>query len=200
MLAGGALICATHNAGKLAEVRRMLLPLGVMVRSAPEMGLPVPKETAQDFAGNARLKAEAAVRATGLPSLADDSGLCVDALGGAPGVDAAALLETADGRDPGVGMRRLRDLVLANGTAFPALVRFIAALVLVRPGGDSVLATGVVAGQLVWPPRGASGHGFDPMFQPMGMALTFGECPPAAKDALGHRGRALRALCALCFT
>ncbi len=178
----------------------MLLPLGVAVRSAVEMGLPEPAETARDFAGNARLKAVAAMRATGLPALADDSGLCVDALGGAPGVDTAALLETEQGRNPDIGMQRLSDLVLAAGTDFPAAARFVAVVNFVHPAGDDILAWGAVDGQLVWPPRGDSGHGFDPMFRPAGMIQTFSECPAAVKDALSHRGRALRALFAIGFT
>ena len=195
-IAGGTLLVATHNAGKLAEFARMLAPLGIACRSAAELGLPEPEETEESFLGNARIKAHAALLATGLPALADDSGLEIDALDGAPGVRTADWAQTPSGRDFGQAMARAWAALDAAQAPEPRRARFRCTLVLARPGADDVSFDGAVAGRLVWPPRGAAGHGFDPMFEPDGHDRTFAEMAPAEKDAISHRAAALRQLTA----
>jgi XTP/dITP diphosphohydrolase len=198
--AASIILLASHNTGKVAEVRRILEPMGIRVQSAGDAGLPEPAETAPDFAGNARLKALSAMQATGLSALADDSGLVVDALDGRPGVATAELLMTDRGRNAAVGMRRVAEALWEAGASFPSPARFVSVLVLVRPLRDEVLAAGEVRGYLVWPPRGAGGHGLDAMFLPQGCEQTFGEMANDEKDNISHRGRALRALLDHCFT
>lgn len=187
------LLVATHNAGKLDEFRQLLAPLGVQVTGAAELGLAEPEETGTTFLENARIKAQAAMAATGLPALADDSGLEVDGLGGAPGVYTADWAEGPGGRDFLRAMTRVHDELIARGAARPWTGRFRCTLVLAQPDGAERVFEGAVEGELVWPVRGALGHGFDPMFVPEGRGRTFAEMTAAEKNAISHRGRALAA-------
>jgi len=187
--AGGRLAIATHNPGKLREFADLLRPLGVAAVSAGELDLPEPDETAPDFVGNARIKALAAATASGLPALADDSGFCVAALGGAPGVLSARW--AGPGKDFAAAMARVHQDM---GAAADRRAWFVAALCLAWPDGRTATYVGRVDGEAVWPPRGALGFGYDPMFVPHGQAVTFGEMPPAAKHAISHRARAFAQL------
>jgi len=198
---GDRLVIATHNGGKLSEFRHLLEPFGLQLHAAAELGLPEPDETGTTFAQNARLKAHAAAAEAGLPALADDSGLCVDAIGGQPGVYTANWAGSASngGRDYMVGMRRLEDTLQAAGATTPAARRgsFNATLCLAWPDGSDELYVGRVDGTLVWPPRGDKGFGFDPVFMPDGFDITFGEMSAAEKHSwapgqtgLSHRARA----------
>jgi XTP/dITP diphosphohydrolase len=194
------LVLASHNPGKLAELQSLLAPHGVAITSSRELGLPEPAETGRTFAANTRLKAHAAAQATGLPALADDSGLEVRGLGGAPGVHSARW--AGPERNFGKAMARVRDELSAHFGAFERADRraaFVAVLCLAWPDGHDELAEGRVEGELVDPPRGAAGFGYDPMFVPAGACRTFGEMGAADKAKLSHRARALRRLVALCF-
>ena len=192
---GSRLVIATHNPGKLAEIAELLAPHGVLATSAGELGLPEPEETGADFVGNARLKALAAASASGLPALADDSGFCVAALGGAPGVYSARW--AGPGKDFAAAMQRVRDEAGANADR---RAWFACALCLAWPDAHTETFFGRVDGTRVWPPRGTNGFGYDPMFVPGGSALTFGEMAPEEKHATSHRARAFRQLLAACFT
>ncbi len=183
------LVIATHNKGKLREFQALLSPfVGEMV-SAGELGLPEPEETGTTFQENALIKARAAAKASRLPALADDSGLCVKALSGEPGIYSARW--AGPGKDFMKAMRRIHEELAENEdrSAF-----FIAALALVWPDGREELFEGRCEGTIVWPPRGDKGHGYDPCFQPAGETRTFAEMKAAEKDAQSHRGRAVRAL------
>ena len=193
------LLVATHNAGKLDEMRALLAPYGVEVVGAAQMGLSEPAETEDSFAGNARIKARAAMQATGLPVLADDSGISVDALGGAPGVYTADWAETGQGRDFAMAMQRTWTEVQATGTPAPHAAQFRCTLVLMWPDGHEALFEGVLPGQVVWPPRGAEGHGYDPIFQPDGHQVTLGEMSAEMKNSLSHRARAVAQMIEACF-
>lgn len=197
---GQTLLVATHNAGKLEEFREILGPLGITVTSAKEHGLAEPVETETTFVGNARIKAYAAAQATGLPALADDSGLEVAALNGAPGVYTADWAETPTGRDFILAMTRTHDALIAANAPQPWDARFCCTLVLAWPDGHDEVFEGHANGTLVWPRRGADGHGYDPMFQPRGETRTFAEMTHAEKNALSHRGAAIAALLKGCFT
>jgi len=185
---GDRLVIATHNAGKRDEIAALLAPYGIETVSAAALGLPEPAETGASFAENATLKAVAAARAAGLPALADDSGFCIAALGGGPGVRTADVAMLPDGsRDHSVGMARVR----ANlGEPADVSASFVCALALAFPDGAVAVFEGRVDGTWVWPPRGVNGFGFDPMFVPEGGVETFGELAPAAKHAISHRARA----------
>ncbi len=196
---GKRLLVATHNAGKLDEMRALLAPYGVEVVGAAEAGLAEPVETEDTFAGNARIKACAAVEETGLPALSDDSGICVDALNGAPGVYTADWAETGNGRDFGMAMRRTWDELDAAGAPAPRKAQFRCTLVLMWPDGHDEIFEGVLPGQVVWPPRGAEGHGYDPIFMPDGHDVTLGEMSPQMKNSLSHRARAVEKLIGGCF-
>lgn len=198
---GDRLVIATHNSGKLSELGALLEPFGLDLVSAGELGLPEPDETGTTFVENARLKAHAAARATGLMALADDSGLSVDAIGGQPGVYTAnwAGSTSNGGRDYGVGMRRVEDALQAAGASTPAERRgaFNATLCLAHPDGRDTIFVGKVEGTMVWPPRGSKGFGFDPVFMPDGYDVTFGEMTAEEKHSwapgrtgLSHRARA----------
>ena len=196
---GAKLLIATHNAGKLAEFRELFSPLGIVLISAKDLDLPEPDETGTTFAQNARLKAHAAASAADMVALADDSGLCVDALDGEPGVYTADWAATPNGRDYQMAMRRVEDRLQAIGANSPGLRKgsFNATLCLAHPDGRDDLYVGQVSGTMVWPPRGDKGFGFDPMFMPDGFDITFGEMPSSAKHAwapgqtgLSHRARA----------
>lgn len=193
----GRLVLASHNAGKLREVKALLAPHGLEVVSAGELGLPEPEETEGTFLGNAAIKALAAARATGLPALADDSGFSVAALGGDPGVrtaDWAAL--PGGGRDYMAGMAKVEER--ARGAA-DRRAWFTCALVLAWPDGRTEGFEGEAHGRWVWPPRGARGFGYDPMFLPDGGAETFGEMDPALKAGINHRARAFALLAGNCL-
>jgi XTP/dITP diphosphohydrolase len=191
--AGDTLVVASHNPHKIAEIEALLAPRGLRVRSAATLGLDEPEETGETFDENARLKATAAARVSGLPALADDSGLLVDALGGAPGVQSARWAGPAG--DFAAAMRAIEERLAAAGAATAAQrrARFVAVLCLARPDGEADLYRGEVAGRLVWPPRGTNGFGYDPIFAPDGHARTFAEMTPAEKGALSHRARAFAA-------
>lgn len=198
--AGDRLLVATHNQGKLEEIAHLLGPFGVSVVGAAELGLAEPDETEDTFVGNARIKAHAAAQATGLPALADDSGLCVDALGGAPGVRTADWAEGPGGRDFGRAMERTCRALEEAAAPYPRLAQFRCTLVLAWPDGHDEVFEGMIAGDLVWPPRGDMGHGYDPMFRPLGAQVTFGELDRWEKNLISHRADAFRKLVAGCFT
>lgn len=197
---GTQLLVATHNQGKLEEISALLAPYGVACTGAAGHGLPEPAETEDSFVGNARIKAHAAARATGLPALADDSGICVDALGGAPGVFTADWAETPDGRDFTLAMTRTWEALQQANAPEPRTARFCCTLVLAWPDGDDAVFEGQMPGQIVWPMRGQQGHGYDPIFQPDGQTLTFGEMDRWEKNQISHRADAFRKLIAGCFT
>ena len=194
------LVLATHNPGKLRELQALLEPRGIEVVSAAELRLPEPVEDGRTFEDNARIKARAAAGAAGLPALADDSGLAAMGLDGAPGVHSARWAEP--GKDFGAAMARVREELATRFGSFAAADRraaFVAALCLAWPDGHEELTQGRVDGHLVDPPRGNGGFGYDPMFVPEGRSETFAEMAPEAKQALSHRGRALRELLERCF-
>ena len=189
------LVVASHNEGKVAEIRALLAPYGIETVSAAELGLPVPEETETTFAGNAALKAHAAAKASGLPALADDSGLEIDALGGAPGIYTADWAETGQGRDFMQAMTRAWTEVQASGHPPPHTACFNACLCLAWPDGHAETILGQAHGTLTWPPRGAHGFGYDPMFVPdAGDGRTFSEMPHEEKEAISHRTDAFRQL------
>ncbi len=194
------LLVATHNAGKLDEFRQIMTPLGITVTSAADHNLPEPPETGTTFVENARIKAHAAAQATGLPALADDSGLEVTALDGAPGVYTADWAETPNGRDFVAAMEKTHAALLSKGAPQPWQARFCCTLVLAWPDGHDEVFEGHAPGTLVWPRRGQDGHGYDPMFQPQGENRTFAEMRAEEKNALSHRGAAIARLMQGCFT
>jgi XTP/dITP diphosphohydrolase len=196
LLAGPKLVLATHNAGKVREVADLLAPWGLEVVSAGGLGLPEPAETEETFLGNARIKALAAARASGMPALADDSGFSVAALDGAPGVRTADWAETPAGRDYALAMGKVEKLARH---ARDRRAWFSCALVLAWPDGHSEGFCGEAHGRWVWPPRGAQGFGYDPMFVPDGHAETFGEMTPEAKHAISHRAAAFARFAAACL-
>ena len=197
---GDTLVVATHNRGKLEEIADLLRPYPIALRSAAELRLPEPDETEDSFVGNARLKAHAAARSTGFVALADDSGLCVDALGGDPGVYTADWAETPQGRDFGMAMARVWAALETAKAAVPRRAQFHCTLVLAWPDGADLVFEGEMPGQLVWPPRGSQGHGFDPMFQPDGYPMTCGEMDRWEKNRISHRGTAFARFREECFT
>lgn len=196
---GARILIATHNAGKLEEMKQLFAPLGVDVVGAPELDLAEPEETENTFVGNARIKAHAAVKATDLPALADDSGIEVQALDDAPGVYTADWAETPTGRDFVMAMTKTHDKLEAVNAPHPRRARFCATLVLAWPDGHEEIFEGRVNGTLVWPMRGTIGHGYDPMFQPDGYDVTFAEMDPEEKNRVSHRADAFRKLIAGCF-
>jgi len=193
---GDTLLVATHNQGKLEEIAHLLDPLGIAVTSAKDHGLPEPAETGTTFVENARIKAHAAAKATGLPALSDDSGIVIDALDGAPGVYTADWAETPTGRDFVLAMTRAHDELEKVGAPFPRTARFCCTLVLAWPDGHDEVFPGVMEGEIVWPMRGDQGHGYDPIFQPAGYTLTFGEMDRWEKNRISHRADAFRKLVA----
>lgn len=197
--AGGRLVVATHNAGKLAEIAELLAAYPVEVISAASLGLPEPAETEESFVGNARIKAHAAAQASGLPALSDDSGIEIDALGGAPGVHTADWAEGPGGRDFVRAMTRTHEALLANGAVEPWTARFRCTLVLAWPDGHDEVFEGRAEGRCVWPMRGDRGHGYDPMFEPAGHAVTFGQMAPEEKNRISHRADAFARLVAGAF-
>jgi XTP/dITP diphosphohydrolase len=205
----GRLVIASHNEGKVREIRELLGPYGVDPVSAGELDLPEPEEIGVSFMENADLKARAAADLSGLPALADDSGLCVEALGDRPGIFSARWAyvdphvspeagagEVTGERDFGLAMRRVQDELEALGPEASRNAHFVCALALCWPDGHAEWFEGRVDGTLVWPPRGDEGFGYDPMFVPAGREQTFGEMDPAEKHAISHRADAFRKLVA----
>ncbi|MEM7446149.1 MAG: RdgB/HAM1 family non-canonical purine NTP pyrophosphatase [Pseudomonadota bacterium] len=194
---GDTLLIASHNGGKVREIADLLRGRVANFPSAADHGLTDPEETGETFRANAELKALTATQATNLPALADDSGLAVTALDGAPGIYSARWAERADGkRDFDYAMGRVND---ALGSAEDRRARFICALCLAWPDGHVETVEGSVDGTLTWPRRGGRGFGYDPIFVPEGHAITFGEMEPAAKHAISHRADAFKKLLARCF-
>ena len=201
----GRLVAATHNKGKLRELRELLAPYAVELVSAGELGLAEPEETGRTFAENATLKAVAAARASGLPALADDSGLCVEGLGGAPGIYSARW--AGETKDFAAAMRRVETELRTLGAAQPWRAYFISALALAWPDDHLDLFEGRVDGHLVFPPRGVNGFGYDPIFVPDGHSRGFGEMtaeekhgiPADGSRALSHRARAFQDLARACL-
>jgi XTP/dITP diphosphohydrolase len=201
----GRLVVATHNPGKLWELQQLLAPHGVDAVSVGDLGLPEPEETESTFRGNALLKATSAAKAAELPAFADDSGLCVDALDGAPGVYSARW--AGEERDFGAAIKRVERELLERGAKPPFPAHFICALAVVWPDGHVEEFEGRVDGVLVFPPRGTKGFGYDPIFLPNGLDKTFGEMMSAEKhampgdgsQALSHRARAFQALAKACL-
>lgn len=199
-LAPGRLVIASHNAGKVREIGALLAPYGIETVSAAALDLPEPDETGTTFIANAELKALQAADLSGLPALADDSGLCVASLGDEPGIFSARWAEMDDGsRDFTEAMRRVEARLQDAGPKAPRDAHFICALTLAWPDGHSESFEGRVDGALVWPPRGANGFGYDAMFVPNGHEQTFGEMAPEAKHAMSHRADAFRKLVAAVF-
>lgn len=186
------LVIASHNKGKLVEIEALVGPFGVSVISAGDLGLEEPEETENSFVGNARIKAHFATRASGMPALSDDSGIEVDALGGAPGVFTADWAETPDGRNFSMAMKKVWDLLEEAKAPEPRTARFKCTLCLAWPDGHDEVFDGSVEGHLVWPGRGNLGFGFDPIFVPTGFDKTFGEMDPAEKHSMSHRAVAFR--------
>ncbi len=197
--ASDTLLVATHNKGKLGEIAEILAPFGVKVIGASEMGLPEPEETEDSFVGNARIKAHAAAKATGLPALSDDSGITIDALDGAPGVYTADWAETGDGRDFMQAMTRANNEITAKGPDAPRTAQFRCTLVIAWPDGHDEVFEGVMPGSLVWPIRGEGGFGYDPMFMPEGLDVTCAQMPKDEKNKISHRGRAMAQFVQGCF-
>ncbi|MFL6843503.1 MAG: RdgB/HAM1 family non-canonical purine NTP pyrophosphatase [Allosphingosinicella sp.] len=209
-LRAGKLVIASHNEGKVREIRELLGPYGIEPVSAAELDLPEPDEIGTSFVDNADLKAREAADLSGLPALADDSGLCVDALEGRPGIYSARWALAADPRVPAeagpgaiegprdfdLAMRRVEQELEALGPEASRAAHFACALALVWPDGHSEWFEGRVDGTLVWPPRGERGFGYDPMFVAAGRDLSFGEMDPAEKHAISHRADAFRKLVA----
>ena len=203
-LSPGKLVIATHNAGKLREIRALLVPHGMDCVSAGELGLPEPEETGTTFAENALLKAHAAAKASGFPALSDDSGLAVNALNGAPGVYTADWAEAAPyeggpGRDWYMAMGKVEGKLAELGPDVSRDARFCCVLALAWPDGREAVFEGRVEGSLTWPPRGMSGFGYDPVFVPHGDTRTFAELDPAHKHAISHRADAFAKLVAAAF-
>lgn len=194
------LLVATHNAGKLEEISDLLQPYGIETTSSGQLGLPEPLETESSFVGNARIKAHSGVKASGLPALADDSGITIDGLDGAPGVYTADWAETPNGRDFPMAMSKTWEKLETVGAPYPRTAQFRCTLVLAWPDGHDEVFEGVMPGQIVWPMRGDLGHGYDPIFQPDGYTITFGEMDRWEKNKISHRADAFRKLIAGCFT
>ncbi len=199
-LAPGKLVIATHNAGKVREITDLLSRYGIETVSAAELDLPEPEETGTTFVANAELKAMQAADLSGLPALADDSGLCVEALNGDPGVYTANWAETADGtRDWMLAMTKVEEKLAALGPDISRSAHFVSTLALAWPDGHVEWFEGRIEGKLIWPPRGEMGFGYDPMFIPEGETRTFAEMSFEEKQASNHRARAFAKLVAAVF-
>lgn len=204
------IVVASHNAGKIREIQDLIGPLGFTAKSAADLNFVEPDETGTTFEENATIKALASAIASGLPALSDDSGLVVDALGGDPGVYTANWAETAGGtRDFAMAMRKVETALEKAGATLPESrsARFVSVLCLAWPDGHIELFRGEVEGTVVWPPRGSQGFGYDPVFQPQGYELTFGEMSaeqkhgwkPGEPEALSHRARAFKNFVETCL-
>ena len=203
-LGAETLVIATHNAGKLREIGALLEPFGINCISAGSLGLAEPAETGTTFVENALIKARAAAEASGLPALADDSGLCVDALGGRPGVYTAdwaerQWFEGPAGRDWFLAMGKVEGLLCELGPDTDRSCHFACVLAIAWPDGTSAVYEGRAAGTLTWPPRGTLGFGYDPVFVPLGDSRTFAEFDPAEKHAISHRADAFAKLVKACL-
>jgi XTP/dITP diphosphohydrolase len=203
----GSVVVATHNPGKLKEIRELLAPYGLATQSASDLGLPEPKETGKTFAANARIKALAAARASGKPAFADDSGLVVDALEGEPGINSARW--AGPDRDFRAAMNRIQTLLIERGAKAldQRRAHFVAALCLAWPDGHVEEFEGRIDGVAVWPPRGDKGFGYDPLFRPNDFDHTFGEMSaeekhglPPQGQGLSHRARAFMKLAGACLS
>ena len=203
------IVVASHNAGKIAEIRDLIGPLGFEARSAADLAFAEPDETGTTFEENAAIKALASAQAAGIPALSDDSGLVVDALGGAPGVYTANWAERADGsRDFAMAMQKVEHALTETGAPDDErTARFVSVLCLAWPDGHTEFFRGEVEGKVVWPPRGTQGFGYDPVFQPVGHERTFGEMSadekhgwkPGEAEALSHRARAFKRFVETCL-
>ncbi|NTF06104.1 RdgB/HAM1 family non-canonical purine NTP pyrophosphatase [Agrobacterium rubi] len=204
------IVVASHNKGKIAEIADLIGPLGFSAKSAAELNFAEPDETGTTFEENAAIKALASAQASGLPSLSDDSGLVIDALDGNPGVYTANWAETADGtRDFAMAMQKVEDALQERGATEPSArtCRFVSVLCLAWPDGHTEFFRGEIEGTVAWPPRGASGFGYDPIFQPEGHETTFGEMTakekhgwkPGDAQALSHRARAFKTFVETCL-
>jgi XTP/dITP diphosphohydrolase len=204
------IVVASHNAGKIAEIADLIGPFGFSAKSAKELGFVEPDETGTTFEQNAAIKALASAKASGLPALSDDSGLVIDALGGAPGVYTANWAEREDGsRDFQMAMEKVEKALQDKGATAPEArsAHFVSVLCLAWPDGHTEFFRGEVEGTIVWPPRGTSGFGYDPLFQPKGYATSFGEMSadekhgwkPGDAQALSHRARAFKIFVETCL-
>jgi XTP/dITP diphosphohydrolase len=199
LVAGSRIVVASHNPGKVWEIQQLIAPYGLEAISADALKLEEPEETEATFAGNARLKAVAAAKASGMPALADDSGLEVEALKGAPGIYSARWAGPT--KDFSIAMQKVADEITMRGgwVGTGPRANFISVLCLAWPDGTNEIFEGKVFGHLVWPPRGGNGFGYDPMFQPDGADETFGQMAPEEKYAVSHRTRAFAAFKAGCL-
>jgi XTP/dITP diphosphohydrolase len=204
------IVVASHNAGKIREIQELIGPLGFTAKSAADLNFIEPDETGTTFEENATIKALASAKAAGMPALSDDSGLVIDVLGGDPGVYTANWAETADGtRDFAKGMEKVQQALEKAGATKPEQrrARFVSVLCLAWPDGHTELFRGEVEGTVVWPPRGTQGFGYDPVFQPEGYDITFGEMSAEEKhgwnigkpQALSHRARAFKRFVETCL-
>lgn len=200
---GDEIVFATHNAGKVKEIRDLLGKRVAKVSTAADYGLDAPAETGSSFVENALIKARYVAEKTGKPALADDSGICMAALEGQPGIYAADWAEKPDGtRDFGMAMQKAHDMAVekhGNWDAAPKEAYFVSCLVLAWPDGHAEAVEGHSHGALVWPPRGDQGFGYDPMFVPAGDLRTYGDMPPEDKKKTSHRAEAFRLLIERCF-
>ena len=194
---GDTLVLASHNAGKLAEFALLLEGCDITLLGAAALGLAEPDETEHSFAGNARLKALAAARASNRAALADDSGFCLRALDGAPGIHSARW--AGPSRDFTLAMQRVHDAVAASATPADDAAWFVSVLCLAWPDGQTRSFEGRIDGRLCWPPAGGRGHGYDPVFQPAGEVRRFAEMSDRDKNAISHRARAFAAFAAACL-
>lgn len=204
------IVVASHNAGKIAEIAELIGPFGFSAKSAKELGFVEPDETGTTFEDNAAIKALASAKASGLPALSDDSGLVIDALGGAPGVYTANWAEREDGsRDFQMAMEKVENALQDKGATTPESrsAHFVSVLCLAWPDGHTEFFRGEVEGCIIWPPRGTSGFGYDPVFQPKGYSTSFGEMSseekhgwkPGQPEALSHRARAFKIFVETCL-
>ncbi len=194
------LVVATHNQGKLEEIARLMEPFGIDTVSAGQLGYDEPEETEDNFVGNARIKAHYAARKSNMPALADDSGIEIDGLGGAPGVYTADWAETPDGRDFVMAMTKSWQKLEEANAPFPRTARFRCTLVLAWPDGHDEVFEGKIEGEIVWPMAGEQGHGYDPIFKPEGYDITFGEMDRWEKNKISHRADAFDKLVKGCFS
>ena len=196
---GQELVIATHNHGKLEEIKHLFETFKVKIRGAGELGIIEPEETEDTFVGNARIKAHSAAKESQTPSLADDSGITIDALNGAPGVYTADWAETSGGRDFVYAMEKTQNALAEVDATHPRSAQFRCTLVLAWPDGHDEVFKGMIAGSLVWPMRGENGHGYDPIFLPDGYNQTFGEMDRWEKNRISHRADAFTKLLSGCF-
>ena len=196
---GEQLVIATHNQGKLEEIRHLFEPFKINIIGANQLNITEPEETEDSFVGNARIKAHFSAKMSNLPSLADDSGITVDALNGAPGVYTADWAETSGERDFVYAMEKTHNALSEVDASYPRSAQFRCTLVLAWPDGHDEVFEGVIEGSLVWPMRGENGHGYDPIFLPNGYSETFGEMDRWEKNKISHRADAFSKLLSGCF-